>query len=354
MNLQTFVSCDSFQTKYDFEDMLYRVAYPIVQSNKFYPLMKLSQGLYYWSKLPEDLECFDYIMNNIIKDNEDFTIVDYCTGRAIWPCVMMHYYNIVYDKCIKFVCIDIDDTRKAYMPIIKGNYTMVRDNDTKQSLLMLHWPPLGDKCAYDALKVFQGNWLLYAGEDEGGCTADDSFFELLRAEWVLEETFDQLTSGETFTGSKISSRIFIYKRKKLKKVLKLKYEMAEVYIIKNGDETKTAYIKLDEKKLPAVLEKKILCEEKHQYCALCDSFHWYKKELFYRRTGTESCLSDAHRGIGYIPKTNISLYGIWFKKNYSDNMDVIKKDIEQILNTMHTIKLNKNSIRLWIKKNRKQ
>jgi hypothetical protein len=49
--------------------------------------------------------------------------------------------------------------------------------------LFLCWPSFDDPWAAQALACYAGDLLIYAGEGEGGCTADDEFFKLLEAEW---------------------------------------------------------------------------------------------------------------------------------------------------------------------------
>ncbi len=49
--------------------------------------------------------------------------------------------------------------------------------------LFLSWPPMSDGAA-KALEAYPGDRLIYIGEGWGGCTADDSFFELLAVGWT--------------------------------------------------------------------------------------------------------------------------------------------------------------------------
>jgi hypothetical protein len=49
--------------------------------------------------------------------------------------------------------------------------------------LFLCWPSYADPWAAQSLATYKGDLLIYAGEDEGGCTADSAFFELRDAEW---------------------------------------------------------------------------------------------------------------------------------------------------------------------------
>lgn len=49
--------------------------------------------------------------------------------------------------------------------------------------LFLCWPSYSDPWAAHALSCYEGDTLIYAGEGDGGCCADDDFFRLLNAEW---------------------------------------------------------------------------------------------------------------------------------------------------------------------------
>lgn len=51
------------------------------------------------------------------------------------------------------------------------------------NVLMMSWPPYSDPMAYESLKNFRGNKLIYIGEGHGGCTGCDDFHNLLGNEW---------------------------------------------------------------------------------------------------------------------------------------------------------------------------
>jgi hypothetical protein len=51
------------------------------------------------------------------------------------------------------------------------------------TVLMMSWPPYDDPFAYNVLKAFMGDKLIFVGEGYGGCTGDDDFFSLLDDEW---------------------------------------------------------------------------------------------------------------------------------------------------------------------------
>lgn len=53
--------------------------------------------------------------------------------------------------------------------------------------LFLCWPPYDDPMAFEALRAFEGDTLIYVGEGWGGCTADDGFFEELQENWEFKK-----------------------------------------------------------------------------------------------------------------------------------------------------------------------
>lgn len=56
--------------------------------------------------------------------------------------------------------------------------------------LFLCWPPYDRPFAYDCLRTYKGNKVVYVGEGYGGCTGDDNFHELLDEEWELVHSID--------------------------------------------------------------------------------------------------------------------------------------------------------------------
>lgn len=50
--------------------------------------------------------------------------------------------------------------------------------------LLLAWPPV-DNVASLALQAFGGERMIYIGEGQGGCTADDGFFDVIDKDWHL-------------------------------------------------------------------------------------------------------------------------------------------------------------------------
>lgn len=71
--------------------------------------------------------------------------------------------------------------RRTWTTILPGDHSVPGRHPDRA--LFLCWPSYADGWAAQALACYTGDLLIYAGEGEGGCTADDSFFELLDAGW---------------------------------------------------------------------------------------------------------------------------------------------------------------------------
>jgi len=69
----------------------------------------------------------------------------------------------------------------TYYPVREAHTSKLQEHPDRA--LFLCWPPYGDPMAAECLQSYQGCRLVFIGEGEGGCTGDDTFFEILRAEW---------------------------------------------------------------------------------------------------------------------------------------------------------------------------
>lgn len=78
-----------------------------------------------------------------------------------------------------------------------GQFTRVlcRDHlavdDHPDAALLMVWPGYGADWAWDALRRYRGDLVIYAGEEQYGCTADDDFYELLTKDWEWLATSDK-------------------------------------------------------------------------------------------------------------------------------------------------------------------
>lgn len=72
-------------------------------------------------------------------------------------------------------------TGEPWFPVLEGDHCEVVHHPDRA--LFLCWPNYGEPWAAWALSCYKGDQLFYVGENEGGCCADDDFFEILNNEW---------------------------------------------------------------------------------------------------------------------------------------------------------------------------
>jgi hypothetical protein len=73
-----------------------------------------------------------------------------------------------------------------WVPVMEGGPAFAADHP--DCALLLCWPPMSSM-AYDAVMAYTGNTLWYIGEGDGGCTADESFFDELGRNWEYVESY---------------------------------------------------------------------------------------------------------------------------------------------------------------------
>ena len=71
--------------------------------------------------------------------------------------------------------------RKEWTTVLRDDCSAAKHHPDRA--LFLCWPSYADPWAAQALACYAGDLLIYAGEGEGGCTADSGFFQALGAQW---------------------------------------------------------------------------------------------------------------------------------------------------------------------------
>lgn len=94
---------------------------------------------------------------------------------------------------------------KVYRPVLRGNSASVKLHPDR--VLYMSWPPYGGRLGNDALRYYEGDTLLYCGEDWGGCCANDTFFRRLGRDWELVDS-----CADHVTWSGMHDTLSIYKR----------------------------------------------------------------------------------------------------------------------------------------------
>lgn len=93
-----------------------------------------------------------------------------------------------------------------HFPVKQGDETILAEYGPEWTLFLC-WPCYNTPFAYNALKAFAGDKLVYVGEDEDGCTGDYQFHEELDRSWVQESRhWIPKWSG-------MHDRMIVYKRK---------------------------------------------------------------------------------------------------------------------------------------------
>lgn len=79
-----------------------------------------------------------------------------------------------------------DDAGEQFSPVKQGSAYYA--GMWPDAVLYLSWPPYSDAMADEAPDAYTGDFLIYCGEGQGGCTADDDFHDALESDWDLVST----------------------------------------------------------------------------------------------------------------------------------------------------------------------
>jgi hypothetical protein len=71
--------------------------------------------------------------------------------------------------------------KRSWSTVLRDDHSAAKHHPDRA--LFLCWPSYAEPWAAQALSCYSGDLLIYAGEGERGCTADDEFFRLRDAEW---------------------------------------------------------------------------------------------------------------------------------------------------------------------------
>lgn len=96
------------------------------------------------------------------------------------------------------------ETGKSYFDVQPGTPEILTQHADRT--LFLCWPPYEEPMATECLKHYQGNRLIYIGEGDGGCTADDEFHQTLDNEW------EEVASHRPIQWEYIHDYVCVYER----------------------------------------------------------------------------------------------------------------------------------------------
>ena len=123
-------------------------------------------------------------------DAKQFTIVnELCCGTG-WFSHWMRKYDIPLITATDNKTWGKYKANNKFLPIVKKEDAVKFVNKTPETdMYILSWPymdPLA-RMIWDAMRP--GQYLLYIGEDWGGCTADESFFQAIEGSEVEDKDF---------------------------------------------------------------------------------------------------------------------------------------------------------------------
>jgi hypothetical protein len=155
---------------------------------------------------------FSFAIPSILAVNEicafagSEQILEVCSGLGLWA-------SLIQANGGRIIPTDSFTSHgtnpyKTFLPVIDMDAVMAVNQFTT-GVLMMSWPSYGDSFAVNALQAFKGDKFVYIGEGQGGCTANDDFFELLENEW----DFDWDNRIDIPTWHHINDCICLYTRK---------------------------------------------------------------------------------------------------------------------------------------------
>ena len=151
------------------------------ESENRYMFSDLSRQ-YYIENFSWSIPSIDAI-KEIVRFAGSEQILEVCAGNCFWACLIRLYGgNIIASDNFsshgteQYNCFISDVLNEDAVRSVQSHRTNV---------IMISWPTYNDPLATNVLDTFEGNRLIFVGEGAGGCTANDSFFDLLREKWSL-------------------------------------------------------------------------------------------------------------------------------------------------------------------------
>ena len=133
-------------------------------------------------------------------------VVELGAGTGYWASLVQQRGGRI-DAYDKFTEGNEYKFESRYYPVTQGAEDVLESYGSEHSLLLC-WPCYNTIFAFNALRRFGGNTLIYVGEGYGGCCGDDLFHETLDNCWDLA---DQV---EIPQWPFIHDSFYIYRRKK--------------------------------------------------------------------------------------------------------------------------------------------
>lgn len=147
--------------------------------------------------------------NEALRKIADFAhrICEIGAGTGYWAYMLkQHGVDIVaYDLAVPGVHDNQWGHQKTWFDVKHGDVLSI--NQHQDRALMLCWPPYSKDMASSVLKLYSGIKVIYIGEGEYGCTANEEFFEL------LDKQFNEISNVEIPQWDGLHDCLYLYERK---------------------------------------------------------------------------------------------------------------------------------------------
>jgi hypothetical protein len=138
--------------------------------------------------------------------------VEIGAGRGYWAWMLeqVGIPTVAYDE--KLVALGEengyfkDGGDRTFHDVMRGGPEAAARHSDK--VLFLCWPPYDNDLAVECLRAYQGDTLVYVGEGDGGCCANDDFFRELEEGWDEIDCHDDMIQW-----SGIHDYLWVYRRR---------------------------------------------------------------------------------------------------------------------------------------------
>jgi hypothetical protein len=93
--------------------------------------------------------------------------------------------NGTYFPESRVIATDIEPPSDAYCTVRREDGVVTAENSTSLDTMVISWAPYGSPLGVEMVRAFHGHTIIVIGESEGGCTANDDFFDELLSNWTM-------------------------------------------------------------------------------------------------------------------------------------------------------------------------
>lgn len=92
--------------------------------------------------------------------------------------------NGTYFPKSRVIATDIEPPSDSYCNVQQEDGVVTAGNSTSNDTMVISWAPYASPLGVQMVRAFNGHTIIVIGEDRGGCTADDDFFDELETNWT--------------------------------------------------------------------------------------------------------------------------------------------------------------------------